>query len=778
MLKFYFRSALRVLRRNKWITLINIIGLSVGLAVFIVIFLFVKDELESDRYHENISRIARLETDEFVDMPMVAKSMIGDEFPGIEKVVRLSYLVNQAYLWNGKNTIKVTDLLLADREVFNVFSFEFISGNPATALNDAKSIILTESTSRKFFGKENPVGRSLRYNNKFELYITGVIKDLPENSSIWAGIIGNIELLGELKGKEYLKDYNQWSHYTFVLLHPEASMQETALKINRKLNDEIHKMMNAWYFTIKFKLTPMSDLYFRKGPASDSFNHGSYQTIMIYSAIAVFILLIAIVNFVNLSNAAAFRRSREIGLKKLAGAEPHELIVQLLTESVILSVVALVFALFLFELIYPVFNALTSASVSPSDLYTPLGISFCILIAIITGLLSGLWPALFLTRFKPVNVLKGTFSSTRTGIISRRMLLIFQFFISVVLIVVALVIYQQMRYARTIELGFNKNQIVYFPVNENINNHRDAFIAAITEIPGMQEAGFTSSMPGYVNMNWGPRVDGIFRRFDAICCDKGFVDVLGLQVIEGRGFFDQSEAEYGKSYIVNETFVKNFDLEPALGKTILQGRIVGVVKDFSYKPVNVPIGPLAIVCSKDFTSLVATRISPIKMENTVASIEKVWNRFAAGFPFEYSFLDEAFDKLYKKEERLSELFGYFSLLAIIIACMGIAGLSINTLRIKAREISIRRVFGASSAVLTVKLLWEFTRWLILASVLAWPIAWYVTNEWLSTFAYHISVSWWIFLIATLAATLVVISVVMYNTIQSVKRNPVNALSWE
>ena len=522
----------------------------------------------------------------------------------------------------------------------------------------------------------------------------------------------------------------------------------------------------------------MADLHFGEGPQGDSFNHGSYKTIVIYSSIALFILLIAIINFVNLSNATAFRRSREIGLKKLSGAGKSSLLLQLLIESLILSLISICFAFILFQLIYPVFNNLTGAGILPSDLYNIKALAFAALLTLVTGVLSGIWPALFLINFQPVNILKGSFSGSKGGILTRRVLLVFQFLVAVVLIVVTIVIQRQMSFARDIEVGFNKENVIYFPINGDIPAHRETFADELRRVPGVAEVSFTSSLPGSVNMSWGPKVNGETRRFDVICCDASLVNLLNLSLVEGRNFQDGSLSEVDKAYVVNETFVKSFDIKQALGEKILDGQIVGVVKDFSYLPVNFPLGPLALAYRPSLTSYVAVLLAPGDYRHTIASIEKVWNDYASAFPFEITFMDEAFDKLYKKEERLSRLFGYFSIFAVIIACMGVAGLSVSTMRIKSKEISVRRVFGASVTSIVSRLIWDYARWLLLASVLAYPLAWYFTQRWLSGFAYHIDIKWWMFILSTVVAGLVVISVVLLNTIRKVKQNPSNALSWE
>lgn len=735
-----------------------------------MIALYVSNELTADKYHVNLERIARVETSEFVVMPMLLKKMIGNDLPGIEKVVRISYMYHTAYLWNGKNTFKASDLLIADPEVLEVFSFPLIQGDPATALKEPRSLVISESNARKFFGDKNPIGQTLRYNNTFNFVITGVMSDLPANSSIWAGMITNIDLVKELNSPDYLDDYNDWSHFVFVLLPPNVTLAESRTQLHNKLNTEIHSLIGRDDFVIDFRLNPMKSLYLNKGK-TDSLQHGSKQVIITYLAIGLFILLIAIVNFINLSNAASYKRTREIGLKKIVGAGKGSLLMQLLVESVLLSFISLLIALLLFELLYPLFNKLTLANIHPHGIYNTPGILLCISLAFITGLLAGLYPAFYLAKFKPVNILKGSIESSKSGIYTRRLLLMFQFSISVILIISAWVIYHQVHYARNMELGFNKDHIVYFSGRGNIPSHYSAFRDAIMKIPGIQQVGVSSAMPGYSGTTWGPKVDGVDRRFDAITCDPDFIEMLELQITEGRNFIKGSESDINKAFLVNETFVKQFELKSPLGISIREGKIVGVVKDFTYQKANNIIGPLAMAYMPETARLISIKISPHQIPQTIASIEKVWNSFAPGFPFEYSFLDESFDRLYKKEERLFNLFGYFSLLAVIIACMGIAGLALYTARIKTREISIRRVYGAPQSAIITLMFKEFLLWLLLAGIIAWPVSYYIMNEWLSQFAYHIPISWWIFIAATIAASMLALSVVLFHAIRVIRTNP-------
>lgn len=773
MFRIYLKTTLRVFLRNKGNTIINVIGLSLGMAIFIMIAIYVLHSLSNDSFHKNINRIARIETDEFVAMPMRIKLMTGNEIPEIEKLVRLSYLKNVAYFRvEGKQPVKITDMLLADPEVLDVFTFELVKGNKLTALKEPRSLIISETNARKLFGNENPMGRTIRYNNKFDMVVTGVMKDLPEHSSIWAGMITNIELFNEyFPTYNYMEDYNEWSHYAFVLLQENANWEEITTKLNKVLNDHIHALVNDNSFMVNFRLNPMKELYFGNLVQADSFHHGSYQIIKIYISVGLFILLIAIVNFINLANATAFKRSREIGLRKLSGAGRSSLLLQLVGESIALSLIALVFAFVLFNLLYPVFNDLTGANIEAGMLFTPAGVMWSILFAILTGILSGIYPAIFLAGFKPIQVLKGTFTGTKKGVYSRRALLMVQFFISVCLIIVTSVIYRQVRYMQSIDIGISKDNIIYFPMNGSISEHLKSFEAALYKIPGVQKIGITSSMPGYANMSMGPKVDGIDRRFDAICCDAGFIDMFDLKFVEGRNFLEDSQNDLNKAYVVNETFVKNFDLKSPLGVSVREGRIVGVVKDFNYKPANVPIGPLALAYMPSIASTMSVRVAHSDVQNVINEIEKTYNTYAPGFPFEYRLYDEAYDNLYKKEERMYNLFGYFAMIAILIACLGISGLTMYTLKMKTRELSIRRVFGAPKGNIIWLMVKDFSKWLLIAGIVAWPLAYYIMDAWLVRFAYRITPGVFVFLISTVVALILSLSVVVYHSLLISNKNP-------
>lgn len=777
MLQIYLKSAIRAFTRNKSITLINMLGLSIGMAIFIMIGLYTSIELQNDHYHSNIDRIAMIETDEVISMPMRLKQMIGTDIPGIEKIARISYTMNNGYMSDGKNTLSVTDLLLIDPEALEIFSFELTKGDIKTVLKEPKSLIINETNAKRFFKDENPIGKVLRFNDMINFKVTGVMKDLPEHSSIWAGMLTNIDILKAFT-PDIENDFDNWNHYYFLLLQSGSDIEVIDQKLGKKLNADIKNLVGSTEeIKIDWRLNPMTKVYFSKSLNGDSLHHGSKQTLLMYLAVGVFILFIAVINFINISNSAAFKRSKEIGMKKLAGASKGSLLFQLLSESVILSLISLIVALLLFELLYPIFNKVTLANINSSDLYTLINLTICVFFSIVVGLLSGIFPALFLIKFKPVHVLKSTLVRGKGGIYSRRVLFMFQFFISVILISATIIIFSQVRYVRNQDLGFNKENIIYFTARGGIFQHFDAFKAALKNIPGVERIAATSSVPGYVDMRWGASIEGVDRNFNTIACDEDFVDVLGLKLVTGRTF-EATEGDIDKSFIVNEAFVKEFNVKNPIGTPLRNGHIIGVVKNFTFKNANSQISPIALAFLPTWCSIVTVRVSPINSNQTLKEIEKVWQQYAPAFPFNYKIYKESFDKLYNKEQRFYELFGYFSILAILIACLGIAGLALYTAKIKTREISVRRVFGATQSAIINLMLKEYTRWIIIAGLLALPVAFYVMEEWLSNYAYRISIHWWIFIVAIIISAVLALSVVTFHAIRVANTDPSKALKHE
>mgnify|MGYP006279312683 CR=1 FL=1 len=776
MIAAHIRTALRGFMKNKGYLLINVLGLAIGMAIFFLIAMYVKDEASTDRFHKNLNEIHRLETDQFASTPMAIKKLLGKDIPEVRELCRLMF-TDGLFSYKDKS-VSVRDLVLADANFFEIFSFKLVSGNPQNVLSEPQSLVISESQAKSLFGEEDPIGKTLVQDQKTTYKISGVMEDFPSNSSIEADMIGSLEILKMQGRADYLEDYNDWSYQTFLLLGENLDYAVVNEKVKQHLNDEIHAMMDRYDFTINFLLRPMEDIYFEGGQKYDHLQHGSLSYIYIYTAIGIFILFIAVVNFVNLATATASRRSREIGLKKVIGAGRPALIRQFLTESVLISLLAFLLAALLVELLTPVFNRLILAELNASSLFNLPVLGIALLFSVFIGVLAGLYPALYLTRFQAASILKGEQTKGKKGLGLRRGLIVFQFTISIVLIISAIIIFSQMKYARSVELGFNKEHVVFFNGEGDISRQFEQFRAELLALPEVKNVAVSSHVPGYAGMTWGRMVDTSEQRFNVICCDPAFVDLLQIKITEGRNFHSGSEMDMQKTFIVNETFVERFDLKNPLGTQVSNGEIIGVMKDFSFASVHRKIGPMAFVYKPEWCNTVSVKIAPGNIPASIDKIRNKWDSYATGFPFNYHFLDQAFDRLYRSEEHLAELFGYFSALAIFIAAMGLAGLALFSAQQKTREIGIRMVFGASRIGVIRRMAREFTFWVIIANLIAWPLAYYLMKNWLDKFAYHINPQIWMFLLAAMVAFLIAFITVSYHAWRTASANPVDSLRYE
>lgn len=773
------KIALRSFMKNKGYALINILGLSIGMAIFFLIALYVKEEMTADRFHENLDNIYRIETDQFVTSPMRIKKLTGTSIPEIRAVCRLSYSQSSALVNYGTRQIKTSALLLADNNFFEVFDFKLLRGDPSAVLNLPHSLVLSESEAKKIFQEEDPIGKTLLLNHEHTFTVTGIMEDVPSNSSIWGKMVGNVEMLPQMTGNpDYLEDYNNWNHQSFALLSDHHDAGEVSDKLEKHINRQLHVMMNRDDFTVDFLLRPMKEVYFFSGKDYDQLRHGSMNYVYIYSAVGIFILLIAVINFINLATATASRRSREVGLKKVIGASRTLLMRQFLLESVLLSLFSFLMAALLFELLVPVFNRAILANLSSSSLFNLPVLLAALAFTILVGLLAGLYPGFYLTKFQPAFILKGSNHKGGKGLTLRHGLIIFQFTVSIILIIATIVIFSQMRFARNVDVGFNKDHVVYFRGQGEVTKNFETFSARLKSIPQVKHVAASSHVPGYAGMTWGRKVDTVERRFYAITCLPQYLDLLGLEVLEGRNFYPGSNSDIHKSYIVNEKFVKDFDLKNPVGTSLADGKIVGVVRDFSFRSIHSPIAPMALAYVPSWCNTVSTRISGHNIPETLEKMEDVWEQYAAGFPFEYTFLDQAFDRLYRTEERLARLFGYFSLLAVFIAGMGLAGLALFSARQRTREIGVRKVFGASHTAIVGRMVKEFLLWIALANIIAWPVAFFIMGDWLERFAYHIDQQLWMFLLAALTAFLIAFITVGFHAWRAASVNPTISLRYE
>jgi putative ABC transport system permease protein len=773
------KFSIRSLMRQKGYTLVNVIGLGLGMALFLLITVYVYKELQTDKHHENYNEIYRIEIPGGAVTASMVATFAQTILPEALEICRIDVHNSSALVNVEEKQFRLNQVIYADSSILDIFSFDIIHGDPKAALSKPMSIVLAQSEATKLFGEEHPVGKIIRVNNTHNYEVTAVMADPPGSSSIKVKAIIPFHALPVVRNDpNVLNDWNNWNYYTFVLLPNEHDISALNLKVAEGFDRMVQETFGFEDVEIGFFLRPLSDIYFNQNIQHDSLEKGNMTFIIIYIAIAVFILIIAAINFINLSTAMAFRRAREVGLKKVMGSTRGMLVWQYLTEAVVISMAAFLLALVLFEILVPEFNRLTLAGLEFSLIENPLVILLFAAIAALVGLVSGIYPAFYLTRFEPVVVMKGEATRGKGGSLLRKILIVFQFTVSIGIILSTIVIYSQMTYARNKDLGFDRNNIVYFWGSGNVIPQYESFKAELKQIPGVEFVGLSGSVPGYVGMSWGRQVDGIDRRMNAMTVDPEFIDLYELQIIEGRSFDPDLATDRDRTFILNETAVRGFELENPVGKQFADGTIIGVVKDFSYHSIHHSIGPLVLAYYPDWSRQISIRLSGGNIPETIKRIETVWNSFAPEFPFRYQFLDDAIGRLYAKEERLFRLFMYFSILAIFVACLGLSGLALFATQQRTKEVGIRKVFGSSVKNIVMLLTGDFLRWVLLANIIAWPLTWIAMNRWLENFAYHISIQRWMFALSALLAMLIALSTISFQAIRAALANPVEALKYE
>ena len=670
---------------------------------------------------------------------------------------------------------------------FEMFDFKLIKGNPRTALNEPLNIVFSESAVKKYFGDKDPIGQTvLLTGDGFTAKITGVMKDIPENSMIRADMIVSMSTITR-KLNPGLDD--QWGNYgnrAYVLLKPNASATAFEKQIPaflEKMNGTEMKQLNMYPTLI---LEKFKDAYLRSD-RNDS-NSGSIKNVYIFSIIAVFILLIACFNFINLTTARSAERAKEVGIRKVVGAGRQQLTRQFIGESVLICVIAFILTIAASALLLPSFNLLAGKTLSKGVFDNMNFIGFLFLASIGIGVLAGIYPALVLSSFKPVTVLKGRFTTGTRGVILRKGLVISQFTISIALIIATIIVYLQMNFMRNQDLGFNKDQMMV--INSNGDPAKEAFMHSVSSMPNVRSVSMSSSVPGGGNMGAYSKIQNVKGELQIANLDLYFVDFdylkqFNIKMVAGRSFSRDFMTDTTHSMILNEAAVKMFGYrspQDAVGRDFNQwgreGKIIGVMKDFHFKSLQEEIKPLSMRIEPNGCSLISIKVSGNNLPGTISAIENKWNTLIPARPFSYFFLDEYFDEQYKSEQRFGKLFLNFAILAIIISCLGLLGLASYSTMQRTREIGIRKVLGASVTNIVNLLSKDFLRLVGIAVIIASPIAYFSMHKWLQDFAYRIPISWWIFVMAAVTATLIAILTVSFQAIKAAVSNPVKSLRTE
>jgi len=783
MFSSYLKIALRNIKRDKSYSFINAAGLAVGITCFILIFLWIQTELNYDGFHENEASLYRvnMERHRATDINVYDHTSfrlgpaLKENFPEIRHFAR-TYSEKVMVVGYGIKSFRERKFCFTDPEFFKMFTFPFIKGDPETALADPLSIVLTENMAEKYFGSEEPMGKRLMLGNLKEFVVTGVLKNIPHNSHFQYDFFAQNEFAKELGGAHLT--WRTQDFYTFILLREGISPGEMEPKM-----DEWVKGLTRGSSKLLLKLQRIGDihLYPLNQPAK------VVELIYIFSLIAVFIIIIACVNFMNLATARSGRRMREVGVRKTFGAKRWNLIRQFFGETLALSFISLIIAILLVLLLLPVFNSLTGSDLSFNP-FANIGITLAlIVITIFTGLLSGSYPAFFLSSFQPIVVLgnRGKMH-TKSGWV-RKTLVVFQFSLSVVLIIATAGVYSQLNYIKNRDMGYEKNNIIYIPLSGGESKDYEVIKNELSKNPDILHATFTNTLPNNVDsgagaLTWEGKAAADEVEFYFVAVDFDYIDTFGMKIVKGRNFSRDFPADVS-NYIVNEEAVRQMGMEDPIGKRLtmwdLTGEIVGVVKDFNFLPLREKIQPLLLTPSQqEFIGYLVVRVKGDNIPGSLDYLKNLWNRFNAKYPFEYRFLDEDFERFYTAEQRLGRISGYFSVLAVFISCLGLLGLVSYVTGQRSKEIGIRKVLGASVRNIVQLLLNEFVVLVILSNIIAWPIAYLAISKWLENFAYRAGIDLSLFFFSSILTLLIALLTVMYVAVRAALGNPVDAIKWE
>ena len=808
MLKNYFKIALRNFKKHRGYAFINVFGLAVGIAFCALIFLFVRDEWTYDRHHTNAERIHRVHrvsfttegtveaTDNWLPMPM--GPALQRDLPEVEAYVRFTYRYH--FVQAAQTTVEER-VIYADPQLFEVFSFPLLRGNPATALTDLNTVVLSQEAARKYFGEDDPLGKTLaiRLGTDFQDFVvTGVAAPIPNNSNLRFEVLLPFAKLADAfeRIRQYADNWYFSAYVTYVLLAENAStagMDDKLLQFRRKYYpNEVESLRERGHWTgdgipTSYRMQPLTDIHLNPdvngGLTAPSNPLYSY----LLAAIALAVLGIACINFMTLAIGRSASRAREIGVRKVVGAQRRQLMGQFWAEAVLLSVVALGLGILLAVLFLPTFNALTDKALR-FDLATNWTTGAMLATAtLLAGLIAGSYPALVLSGFKPVDTLKNKLRLSGSNMLTRSLVVV-QFALSVFLVIGTLVMLDQLNYIRTTNLGFDREHLVVVPTNSvdgtlALERYRNE-LGARSDITGITGSSASFARGGG---RIGFEYKGELKQVDDFRVEQNYVDVMGMQLVAGRGFDPNLSTDSTKAVIVNEALVREFGWTEALGEPLTgltdspetDPIVIGVLKDYNFQSLEETVDPLMLTLNpNDRIRYLLVRIAPVDIPATLDALRTAWTRLAPDTPFEYGFLDDDLNTLYENDTRWSRILGYASLFALLIACLGLFGLVALTVAARTKEIGIRKVMGATAPGLAVLLSRDFARLVAVALVLAAPVAYFVMEKWLDTFAFRIEMSWWIFLMAGLAALGIALATVSAQTIRAALADPVDSLRYE
>jgi putative ABC transport system permease protein len=791
MFKNYLKIALRVIKRHKGYSFINITGLATGIACCLLILIWIRHELSYDRFHEKGEQIFKVTIEShrsdgriepFSDTQFPLAPALKERYSDIKNSTRI--FKAKALIRHGSQAFNEDGFCFTDPSLIEMFTFPLVSGNPETALSKANSIVITEDMAQKYFGNKDPIGKIMSVNVKRDFIVTGVMKNMPANSHIQFDFLVPIGILENL-GRERLRQewdasgLNSWGAtyvHTYVLLQESSSYLDVEQKISGFLKEV--KSGTRWML----RMQPLFQIYLF--PINGSNTVVKY--LIIFAIIAFFILMIACINFMNLTTAYSSKRAKEIGMRKVVGAQKGDIIKQFFGESLMLSLVSSGVAVLLAFLFLPAFNTLSGKPLSFTDSFDLSLLLELLGITVLTGCLSAIYPALFLSSFRTIGIIKGSLSSGFKKPLFRRTLVVSQFSLSIIFIIGTVVVYSQLEYMRRKDLGYNKENLIYLPLQGEIQNRCQLLKNEMVQSPNVMNVTASNVLPSFLDTGAGgldwegkdPKLDAVYNYASV---DFDFIETFRIEMAQGRNF-SREDISDASNFILNETAIKEMGLNDPVGKRFnmwgIEGKIIGVVKDFNFRPLHTGIEPLILTPKAMPYTYIIIRILSENYASAIKYLEGVWTRINPEYPFDYHFLDEDFDRLYWDEQRLAKIFGYFTCLAIFIACLSLYGLVALIAEQKTKEIGIRKVLGASIIGITAMLSKEFAKWVLLANVIAWPVAYFVMHMWLQNFAYRTSLRLWTFILSAGLALIIAMLTISYQSIKTATANPIDSLRYE
>ena len=794
MFKNYITVAMRNLKKQKIYSFINIFGLAVGLCVVILILLYVQYELSFDNFHDKADRIYRVvypsqgKSKGLAVTPSPVATALNNEFPGI--VNSVTFGQDPVLLRYNENSFREEKFYWTDETVFEIFSFQLIKGNPKTALSNPNSIVITDKIAEKYFGDENPINKEMTVkiydgNRKLPMIVTGVVKTPPENSHFKFDVLGAIKAVKQI----YKRFENNWGFqwlYTYILLPEAVSWKEIESQLPYVLDKYAGEGTSE---KIELVLQPLKDIHLKSNLDFEAESNGSITFVYIFSFIALFILVIACINYMNLTIARSSKRAKEIGIRKVVGANRRQIAKQLFGEFLLSTIFAIAIGIVLVKFFLPTFSDLAARELSFNLFSSPVLLFSLIGITFLVSVISSLYPIILVSSFRPVDVLKGYIKIDKKGFSLRNKLVILQFTVSVILIISTLVVYSQLNFIRNRNLGFNKEQVLLIPiVDRNVQAKIDILKSEFQKNPGVKRTAVSSAQfPSFNTYMARVRWEGLpadeTPNMKIITVDENFFEMLEIKFVEGRNFSKDFTTDETSAFIINEAALNRIGWDSAIGKDFRvgqrEGKIIGVIRNYHEKSLHSRIEPIVYFMLSGIHRFspdnVLLKVDPVDIPATLGILENIWEEFSPEQPFSYYFIDESYAQQYKAEERFGKVFRYSSIFAIVIACLGLFGLASYMAELRSKEIGIRKVLGASVSEIYILLFREFIKWVFIAILIGIPVAYLAMNKWLENFAFRINIGIWIFILAGTLAVVIALTSVSYQSLKAAYANPVDSL---